>query len=92
VAKARLGLNGPSPSRNPMAEAFDWVARIMAVALEMVLPGLAGQWLDHRIGTGFLVVIGFAVGLIGGMTHLLAMTHAWSRQRASRHRKDADAP
>jgi hypothetical protein len=75
-----------------MAEALDWVARIMAVALEMVLPGLAGEWLDRRFGTEFLVVIGFAVGLIGGVAHLLTMTHAWSRRRVSRDRNDEDAP
>ena len=53
-----------------------WVSRITVVALEMVLPGLGGQWLDRQLGPGFLVLIGFAFGLSAGMWHLLVMTGA----------------
>ena len=51
-----------------------WVSRILAVAAVMVLPGLAGQWLDKRWGTGFVGMIGFALGLVLGMAYLLTMT------------------
>ena len=38
----------------------------MVVALEMVLPGLAGYWLDKRLGTVvLLMLVGFAVGAFG---------------------------
>ncbi|MHB1033686.1 MAG: AtpZ/AtpI family protein [Pirellulales bacterium] len=57
-----------------MAVAMEWVSRITAVALEMVLPGLAGHWLDQRWGTRFLALTGFALGVTAGIWHLLVMT------------------
>ena len=47
----------------------------MTVSFEMVLPGLAGYWLDQRLGTGFaFTVVGFGAGMAGGMWHLMRMT------------------
>jgi F0F1-type ATP synthase assembly protein I len=46
----------------------------MAVALLMFLPGVAGQWLDEYLGTRFLSLIGFALGLVAGVWVLLVMT------------------
>lgn len=46
----------------------------MAVSIEMVLPGLAGWWLDSKVGWNVFTGIGFVVGLIGGVTHLIVMT------------------
>lgn len=60
--------------RSPIAEAMEWVSRIFAVAVVMVLPGLAGQWLDKRWGTGFLALVGFAVGLTSGIAYLVKTT------------------
>ncbi len=57
-----------------MAAAMQWVSRIMAAGMMMVLPGLAGQWLDGRLGTGFIVLIGFAVGLTWSIAYLIAIT------------------
>jgi hypothetical protein len=59
---------------HPMAAAMQWVARVFAAALMMVLPGLGGQWLDDRWRTHFLGLAGFAVGLIGGVGYLIAVT------------------
>ncbi|GIT30196.1 MAG: hypothetical protein Ct9H300mP1_22420 [Planctomycetaceae bacterium] len=42
--------------------------------MEIVLPGLLGHWLDRRWGTGFLALVGFGLGLVCGMQHLLSMT------------------
>ncbi len=57
----------------------------MVVALEMVLPGLAGYWLDQRLGTVFaFLLIGLGVGSIGGMWHLMRMIAAESRS-SSQH-------
>jgi hypothetical protein len=53
---------------------MSWVSKITAVALEMVLPGLAGLWLDNQLGTRFLTLLGFALGVPLGMWHLIAMT------------------
>jgi hypothetical protein len=57
-----------------MAEATNWVSKITVVALEMILPGLAGLWLDNRLGTGFLALLGLALGVPLGIRLLLAMT------------------
>lgn len=59
-----------------MADAIEWVSRITVIALEMVLPGLVGQWLDRRYGLNFLALLGFAFGLTAGMWHLLVITRA----------------
>lgn len=69
-------LNGTPNERNPFAEAMQWVAVLTTVGLEMVLPGLAGQWLDRRFGTRFLVLAGFALGLSIGLWHLIQLTKA----------------
>jgi hypothetical protein len=64
-----------SDDRPPIAVAMEWVARIAAVALEMVVPGLAGKWLDDRWKTEpLLTLIGFGLGMAGGIWHLLLMT------------------
>lgn len=34
-----------------MAIALEMSATIMTIALEMVLPGLGGYWLDKQLGT-----------------------------------------
>ena len=39
-----------------------WVSRIMAIGLAMFLPGVAGGWLDGRLGTRFLGLAGLALG------------------------------
>lgn len=73
-----------TPPRNrfsPMGLAMDWVSRILAVALEMILPGLVGQWLDTRWGTQFLALLGFALGVSLGVWHLLVMTKSQNSRR-----------
>jgi hypothetical protein len=71
---------------SPIGLAFEWVARILAVSAEMVLPGLFGQWLDDRWGTKFLALVGFGVGIVVGIVHLIAMTSV--RQDRRNHKKD----
>jgi hypothetical protein len=58
----------------PMAVAMQWVARVFAASLMMVLPGLGGQWLDDRWNTKFVGAAGFVVGLVGGVVYLIAVT------------------
>ena len=66
----------PSYQPSPIALAFEWVGRILAVALEMVLPGLLGRYLDGLLGTRFLVLLGFVGGCTLALWHLLVMTRA----------------
>jgi hypothetical protein len=63
-----------APDFSWMAEGMKWVSKITTVALEMVLPGLAGLWLDSQLETRFLALLGFALGVPLGMWHLIAMT------------------
>jgi len=70
----RRPVNGTPRERHPLAEAMEWVAILTTIALEMVLPGLAGQWLDGRLGTRFLVLVGFVFGLSFGIWHLVLVT------------------
>jgi hypothetical protein len=53
---------------SPVGAAFGWAARIMAVGLTMVLPGIGGRWLDSRLGTGFCEPAGFVLGFTAGLT------------------------
>jgi hypothetical protein len=48
---------------SPVGEAMVWVSRIMAIGLTMFLPGVAGGWLDARLGTSFLGLSGIVLGL-----------------------------
>lgn len=69
-----------------MARAIQWANRIMAVSLEMVLPGVVGVLVDKYLGT--LVVftlVGFALGFTAAGLHLAAIT------RPSRGREELSA-
>ena len=58
-----------------MATAAQWVSRITTISIEMVLPGLAGVWLDGKLGTVVLFTLaGFAFGISFGIWHLVRMT------------------
>lgn len=48
---------------SPVGEAMVWVSRIIAIGLTMFLPGVAGGWLDARLGTSFMGPLGFVLGL-----------------------------
>ena len=70
--------------RSPLAKAYQWSARIMVVALEMVLPGLVGLWIDRQIGSVFVfLLIGLALGCTGGIWHLIRMTNAGDQGKNS---------
>ena len=51
------------PEQSPIVIATQWATRIMTLAIEMVVPGLGGIWLDGRLGTKALFTLfGFAFG------------------------------
>ena len=67
----------PDDRRPPLAQAAAWASRVMTVALEMVLPGVVGIWIDRRLGTQVLfTLLGFAGGLTFAIWQLLKMTKA----------------
>jgi F0F1-type ATP synthase assembly protein I len=66
-----------SDDRSALAKAYQWSARIMVVAMEMVLPGLAGYWLDQRLGTVVLfMLLGFGFGCTAAVVHLTRMVQS----------------
>ena len=70
-ALEKLGLPAMSPRKSPpLALAVEWVAKITTIALEMVLPGFAGLWLDGRWHTTFLGLVGFVLGVSLAIWHL----------------------
>jgi uncharacterized protein YqgC (DUF456 family) len=77
-------------SPHPMAVAMTWVARIFAVAIEMVLPGVAGSYGDRYFGVSFLALLGFAVGVSLGVYHLIVMTRPASADKPSANNKSSD--
>ncbi len=68
-------------TRSPAARAAVWTSQIMTVSLEMVLPGLAGYWIDGKLGTKVLfMLIGFALGGFAAIKHLIALTRKKDRR------------
>ena len=67
-------MTNPSDDRSPIAAAYQWASRITIVAFEMVLPGLAGYWLDQQLGTVVLfMLVGFGLGCTAATVHLAQM-------------------
>ena len=77
------------PRHHPIAAAKEWVAKITTVGLEMVLPTIAGTYLDRYLRTSYWAVIGLVVGLVVGFWHLLQMTKAASGKRRPPQGKDS---
>lgn len=62
--------------RSPLALGLEWSSRITTVALEMVIPAIAGHWLDRQLGTRLLfLVLGALLGFAMGFLSLLRLTH-----------------
>jgi hypothetical protein len=59
----------------PVVIAYQWAARIISLAMEMVAPGLAGLWIDRRLGTKVVfTLLGFAGGVTLAIWQLVRMT------------------
>jgi hypothetical protein len=72
-------VTNPSDDRSALAKAYAWAWRIIVVSLEMVLPGIAGYWLDTRLGTVCVfLVFGLAAGSFIAVRQLLSMTQPGS--------------
>jgi F0F1-type ATP synthase assembly protein I len=68
-------MDNNSDDRSSYAMAMQWVSRITAVAVEMVLPGAIGFWIDSKLGTKVLfLILGVILGFVGGMWQLIKMT------------------
>lgn len=62
----------PRDDRSVLAKAYDWAWRIMAVSLVMVLPGIAGYWIDIKLRTVCLfLVVGLGLGSFAALRMLM---------------------
>ena len=59
---------------SPVGEAMAWASRIIAIGITMFLPAVAGDWLDSRLGTGFLGMAGLVLGFVLGLTWLVQLS------------------
>lgn len=82
---ASTSLHGEaSPPDSPLGEAMQWVSRIFTIGLMMFLPGVAGQWLDERIGVAFLGPIGWILGFAGSLLALIRLGNEAPPRKAPR--------
>jgi hypothetical protein len=67
----------PPDDRSQLAQAYQWAGRIIVVALTMVLPGLAGHWVDKQLGTVvFFLLIGLGLGCTAAVLQLIQITRS----------------
>lgn len=63
-----------------MALAMEWTARITTIALEMVLPGVLGLWIDQQCGTKMLfLLLGLILGFSAGLWQLVKLAKSAGR-------------
>jgi hypothetical protein len=73
-SKAEISEESDAASLHPMAVAMQWVGRVFGVVAMMAVPGMAGNWLDRQLGTNILALVGLLLGLMVGMSYLIAVT------------------
>lgn len=58
--------------RSLIARAWGWSTQVTAIALEMVVPGVVGLWIDRLLGTVMVfLVLGVIFGMTAGLMHLV---------------------
>ena len=82
----------PSDDRAALAKAYHWAARGMTVAIGMVVPGMAGYFVDNRLGTKVLfTILGFAFGMAFGIWQLLQLAHATDQSNRAASGKNKES-
>lgn len=61
--------------KHPMAEAMEWVSKIMSVGIMIAVFPLIGTWIDNKVGTTptFVLILG-VLGMFAGFYQLLSIT------------------
>jgi len=66
------------------------ISRAFAVMVLMVLPGIAGHYLDQWLGTTFLVMLGFILGVciaISGLLYVASIADATAKLNRERKKR-----
>ena len=66
--------SGSKSGRSSIAEGYSWATRITSIGIEMVAPGLGGMWLDNHYGTSVWAIVGWILGPIVGVYHLIQIS------------------
>lgn len=75
----------PSDERSPLAKAYQWATRIMVIAMMMVLPALAGNWVDEQLGTVIVfLLIGLALGCTAATFQLIQLIRSENERNSKR--------
>ena len=77
--------------RNPLAVAVEWTSRVTTIALEFVIPGVIGVWIDQQLGTVMVfLVLGVIFGMSAGMLHLARLAASADRGEPSERSSQDD--
>ncbi|MCR4956783.1 MAG: AtpZ/AtpI family protein [Lachnospiraceae bacterium] len=70
-----------SGEKNRQVQAYTF---ILQFSLNMIVPIFAcsffGYWLDTKLGTSFIVIIGFFIGALSGFTSIFRMSRKWTKK------------
>jgi F0F1-type ATP synthase assembly protein I len=68
------------PSQTPLSIGVAWASRITSLALEFVVPTLAGYWVDGKLGSRpWGILVGMVLGFTLGMLHLLQIARGGTK-------------
>lgn len=70
--KARSKVNRVT-EQTPWERSSEWFGRTIAIVLVMIAPGFAGNFLDQKFGTQLFMPLGFATGVILGISVLVIL-------------------
>lgn len=77
--------------RSKIARAWGWGTQVISIAMEMVIPGVVGLWIDRLLGTVMaFLILGVVFGMTTGMIHLVQFAKRISENEAKHEtgRKD----
>ncbi len=68
-------------------DAIDTFSRTLAVGVLMLVPGGAGYYADRWLGTNFLTMVGFILGMIAGIGILIVQSKKMELERKAALKK-----
>lgn len=76
-----------------MVVAAEWTSRVTTICVEMVLPAVAGLWLDRQLGTVMVfLLLGIVLGMTVGMIQLLRLASPSSNRHTGDAPQDESLP
>lgn len=76
-------MNRFGEKKSVLSTAVQWASRVTSIALEMIVPPIAGIWLDKKLGTGFtFLAVGAILGFVTGMMSLWGIAKSLSQAQS----------